>query len=182
MKPYVIPYTIAVDTAETQPYTFEDLKADANKQYRPLVIQCKWQCLGRHPHSLGDYSIVGMEGRVHVERKSVEDAQGTVLGWSPKSDREEERPGRRDRFEKELENLEKVECAIVVVEGNIDHIMEVMPSWGEKSSELNAKIWFRSVLAYMQDYRVNWLFCNGRRLAEISTFRFLDRFWRKHQP
>ena len=121
-----------------------------------------------------------MEGRCHVERKSVDDAQSTVLGWESQHERNEELLGRRNRFEKELENLEKIEAALIIVEGSIGDCLTLMPEWGDKSSELNAKIFYRSILAYMQDYRVNWMFADGRRLAEIATYRFLERFWKRY--
>lgn len=179
IEPFVVPFVILVDTAESQPFTFDGLRADANKDSRPLVVRTRWQLLGRYPHSLGDYSIDGLEGRVHVERKSLEDAQGTVLGWDSEYDRRNELPGRRERFEKELDNLSKVDAAMVVVEATLGDCLRYMPGWGKKSAALNAKIFMRSVLAYQQDYRVPWCFCDGRRLAEIATFRFLERFWRK---
>jgi hypothetical protein len=180
---YTVPFTILIDTAETHPFEFLNIHGFKGRPNwsEELIVSTKWQCLGRYPNSLGDYAIEGMESRCHIERKSVEDAQSTVLGWESQHERNEELSGLRDRFEKELENLEKVEAALVVVEGSLGHCLETMPEWGDKDSALNAKIFYRSVLAYMQDYRVNWLFADGRRLAEIATYRFLERFWKRHQ-
>ena len=59
-------------------------------------MEKRWQSLGRYPHSLGDYSIDGFEGRVHVERKSLQDVQATVLGWDSEYQRREDLPGRRE--------------------------------------------------------------------------------------
>lgn len=39
---------------------------------------------------------------------------------------------------------------------------------------------YRSLLAWQQDYRVQWAFCESRRMAEITTFRWLYRWWEKH--
>lgn len=178
-EPYSIPFTIAVDSAESQAFTFDGITGDADIQNRPLVISTCWQSLGRYPHSKGDYSIVGMTDRVAVERKAMEDAWGTVLGWETEFHVEKSLAGRRQRFEKELENLAKLEAAMVVVEATFDDCLRLCPQWGVKPARTNAKIFLRSVLAYMQDYRVPWLFCDGRRLAEVATFRFLERFWRK---
>ena len=180
---YIVPFTILIDTAETHPFEFQNIhgfkgRPNAAEQ---LIVSTRWQSLGRHPHSLGDYAIEGMEGRCHIERKSVEDAQATILGWESHKERNEALPGRRDRFEKELENLEKIEAALIVVEGSLGTCLATMPEWGNKDSALNAKIFYRSVLAYMQDCKVNWLFADSRRLAEIATYRFLERFWKRHQ-
>lgn len=180
-EPVVAPFTILVDSAESHPFTFTGLRADAAKDNRPLVVRTRFECLGRHPNSLGDYAIEGLVGRCHVERKSMADAQGTVLGWDTEYERRTEAVGRRDRFEKELSNLAKIDAAMVVVEASLHDCLELMPQWGVKSAELNAKIFARSVLAYQQDYKVPWLFAGSRRLAEVMTFRFLERFWKYHR-
>lgn len=178
-EPYTCPFTVLIDTAESQPFTFQGMRADADKQNRELVIPTKFTPLGRHPHSKGDYSIEGFEDRIGIERKGMEDAWGTVLGWETEHQVAKGAPGRRQRFEKELENLQKLEASMVVVEATFDDCLRLIPQWGKKEAKVNAKIFLRSVLAYMQDYKVTWLFCDGRRLAEISTFRFLERFHRK---
>lgn len=178
-EPITCPFTILVDSAESQPFTFHDMKADSKGKYAPIAVRTKWQSLSRYPHSTGDYSIEGYAGRVGVERKSLEDCQGTVLGWESQHERENQQAGRRERFEKELENLSTIEAAIVIVEASMHDCLLHMPQWGKKSQRLNRKIFFRSVLAYMQDYRVPWLFCDGRRTAEVACFRFLWRWWEK---
>jgi len=177
----VVPFTVLVDTAETAPYTFQGLRGRYKDKYQPLHVETKWQCLGRVPDSLGDYSIEGMVGRVHVERKSLEDVQSTVLGWTTKYERDEGLPGRRDKFKKELENLEKIEAPLVVIEATLEECLETMPQWGKKTSKLNAEGFNQSILAFLQDYKVNLLFAGSRRLAEVCTFRFLERFWNKHK-
>lgn len=178
-EPYTCPFTILVDSAESQPFTFQNMTGDADIQNRPLIVPVRWCSLGRYPHSKGDYSIEDFSDRVAVERKAMDDAWGTVLGWETDFHVRKELPGRRQRFEKELENLAKLEAAMVVVEATFDDCLRLCPQWGKKEARTNAKIFLRSVLAYMQDYRVPWLFCDGRRLAEVATFRFLERFWRK---
>lgn len=167
----ICPFKILVDTGEQQPFTFQGLRCDADQNYRPLIIETEWRALGRHPDGLGDYSIDGFVGRCHVERKSVSDFQGTVLGFS----------GSRERFERELHNLSQLECAAVVVEGSLHHAISVPEGRGQKPSKTQAKILMRSVIGYQQDYSVPWLFCDSRRMAEVVTFRFLERYWRKNR-
>lgn len=178
-SPIVCPFTILVDSAESQPFTFQGLRADADKNNWPLQVNWRYSSLGRHPHSLGDYTVEGSGRHVAIERKSLEDVQGTVLGWSTSSQCEENLPGRRERFKDELQNLSQLDAAIVVVEATLGDCLRLMPSWGKKSAEVNRKIFFRSVLAFQQDYKVPWCFCDSRRLAEIAAFRFLERFWDK---
>lgn len=181
--PIINSFTILVDTAEQQPFTFDGIHADADRGNGEIAIQpglnLLRRCLGRHPYSLGDYSIDGFEGRCHVERKSMEDAFGTFLGWTGgQSDF-----GRRQRFEQELANLSNVECAAVVVECSLGMLLDNAPEYdqGHKTARLNRKILHRSILAWQQDYQVSWIFCDTRRMAELACFRWLERFYEKHR-
>lgn len=180
MEPFINPFTILIDSNESDPFNFSGMKCDANRQNRPLVVKTRWKSLGRYPNSLGDYCIEGMEGKCHIERKSVEDLQGTLLGW-PKLD-EDGNPmrgsGRRERFEKELENLQKIQSAAVVVEGTMSDVLSNLKDYGKKTVQVQGKILFRSVVAMQQDYLIPWFLCDGRRAAEVTAFRFLERFWR----
>jgi len=164
-------FTILVDTAEQAPFTFQNLRADADKKYVRTVPDIEFRCLGRHPNSLGDYSLAGGLGRCHIERKSMEDCQSTILGFND---------GHRERFECELGNLSQVECAMVLVECSLADLLKNAPQYGKKTAQQNAKTLFRSILAYQQDYRVPWLFCDGRGLAEQSAYWFLHRWWEKN--
>ncbi len=163
------PFPVYIDTAETQPYPFTGLKADAAQKNKLITIEKIWQCLGRYPNSLGDYS--NWIGRCHVERKSLEDAHGTLLGWGE----------RRERFESELTNLAAIEAGAVIFECSFDDLILFAPAHGKKTAEQNAKALHRTVIAYQQDYKVPFIFCNGRRMAELTTFRWMERFWRKQQ-
>ena len=168
------PFTVIVDSAEQSAFTFQGLKTDASDPQggnRPLIVPTEVRCLGRHPDSLGDYSVFGGEGRCHIERKSMQDAQSTILGWD----------GRRERFECELANLAAIECGLVIVECSFTEMLRLAPEYGRKTAAQNAKILSRSVLAYTQDYKVPWLFCDSRRSAEIHAFRWLERWWKKQR-
>jgi hypothetical protein len=162
------PFTVLIDSQEKMPFTFQGLQTDADQGKRPLIIPHEWRSLGS---AHGDYSIDGFEGLVHVERKSIDDALGTILGWGE----------RRERFTATLENLAGMDAAAVVIECSFAALLQYSPSRGKKSAEENRKILFRQVLAWQQDYRVPWLFCDSRRMAEIATFRILERYFRKHR-
>jgi hypothetical protein len=164
------PFTIYIDTAEQHPFPFVSIRADADKDIGVWKITTEKRCLGRHPNSLGDYSLAGGIGRCHVERKSMVDLQSTLLGFSD---------GHRARFESEMENLSRIESALLVVECTKDDFLKNAPDYGKKSTELNAKILYRSVMAIAQDYRVQVEWSGSRRMAELDTFRWLYRFWEK---
>lgn len=174
----IAPFTILIDSAEGQPWQFTGLKDDASDGGRPLIVPTEWRCLGRYGSgdgSMGDYSISGYVGRVAIERKSMADAQSTILGWS----------GGRERFESELGNLSRMNeaggAAVVIVESSFQALITNAPEHGKRSKAQNAKALHRSVIAYQQDFRVGWLFCDGRRLAETTAYQFLARFWRKRE-
>lgn len=176
------PFTILIDSAEEHAYTFEGLHADSDRDNRPLIVPFEWQCLGRHPDSLGDYAIKGHVGRCHVERKSMDDAHGTFLGWgrSGKPDDDGKRTGvtRRERFERELLNLSQIPHGHVVIECSFADLVSNAPEWGKRTAAENGKTLFRTVLAWQHRYpNVQWHFCADRRFAEIVTFRIFERFW-----
>ena len=163
----ICPFTVLIDSAEQQPFTFQGFRADSELKGRPLIVPVERRALGRHPDSLGDYSLSGGEGRCHVERKSMADAHSTILGFGD---------GHRARFEKELENLSKIEAGLVVVECSLSELLANAPQYGKRTRQQNAKALHRSVIAFVQDYRTPWQFCDGRRLAEQTCFRWLERW------
>ena len=178
-EPIANPFVVLIDTAEGQPFTFQGLKADADRNYSPLVVPRISTSLGRYPNSLGDYSVEGLYGRVHVERKSMEDAWSTILGWETEYEGSRGLVGHRARFESELENLANIEAGVVVVEATIDQCLDLMPARGKKTVDENRKIFFRSLISFQQRFRVNWAWLSSRRAAEVYTFRWMERFWEK---
>lgn len=194
-EPVTNPFTVLVDSAESQPWTFQGLRCDADKKLLPLAVPYRFANLGRHPHSLGDYTIDGCHGEVAIERKSMEDAISTVLGWNSDYEIERGRDGRRARFKRELANLRAIHSAVVIVEATLEAILarmpgcdgddyvdeggECNPTRGVKRVAENRKIFFRSVVSWQQrpELRVPWMFCSSRRAAEVFAFRYLEKYW-----
>lgn len=156
----LFPATVVIDSREKCPFGFEGLSSDAKDGSLPLIVRTV-----RAGLPSGDYSLLNLESSVAVERKSISDLFGTV--------------GRgRDRFERELERLNQMTFAAVVIEaGWVDIIHEPPPR-----SELSAKSIFRSVISWQQRFpRVHWWPCGSRRLAEVTTLRILERFWKDRE-
>ena len=168
----VRPWTVIIDSMEQAPWFFKSIPGDSRDKYDTLTAVTTRRALGR---CAGDYSIVGQETRCHLERKSVQDLHSTILGWKNSSDK----TARRDRFEQELQFLGSCETGAVIVEGSFEDVIQKAPNWGRKSSEENAKIIFRSLLAFQNDHCAAWFFPGSRRTAEITAFRLLDRHMRK---
>jgi DNA excision repair protein ERCC-4 len=157
---YRLPFTILVDQREKAPFDFVGYLADQRHGGGGMIVTCSSAHL-----KTGDYTISGHEDRIAVERKSREDAYGTI-GQG------------RDRFEREIERLNAMPWAAVVVEDSLGHLIESPPV----HSQLDPKTIFRSVIAWQQRYpRVHWVFCDSRRLAEAYTLRALERYWRESQ-
>lgn len=171
----VCPFTVLVDSMEQIPFTFEKIKGDSDQGGRQLFVPVKRKALGfqdgRFYQPMGDYSIEGQEGNVHIERKSISDCQSTVLGYG----------GRRERFERELEILAGLPCSAVVVEGTFANVVITVQQQGKKTvGELRTNL-HRSIIGLQQRYRVPWYFCDSRGMAEDTTFRILMRYWRKER-
>lgn len=164
--PLLSPFVVLIDTGEQHPWTFAGLKGDSKQGYRPLVVRTERVYLGA---SRGDYSIDGLEGRVHVERKSVQDCQNTLLAYGQ----------RRERWRKELEYLESVDHSAIIIEGSMTEVISTAPSWGKRTRQQNAKSLHRTIIGLQDSYAVPWFFCDSRGFAEITCYRFLNRAWEK---
>jgi len=185
-KPFTAPFTVRIDTREQLPYTFEGLRFDADRDYVPMAVPCEVGTL-----TTGDYSIVGMEDLVTVERKSLADLYST-LGQG------------RERFEEEHRRMAELVFAAVVIEADWQTILRFPPS----HSQLNPKCVFRTALSWQQRYGVHWMAmgtptpagldisdwmeraiaedqraADSRHMAEATTFRLLEKFWQhQHKP
>lgn len=190
--------TIIVDTREQVPYQFANMIADAADGGERIAVLYERGTLKQ-----GDYSLLGYETSVSVERKSLSDLFGT-LGQG------------RDRFERELERLATYRFAMVVVEAEWRTVLDAWPrefveihDWAteqcrkgtdlaqhchrwlqaltplvcndaHRHSGLNKKTIARSVIAWRQRFpNVHWEFAGTRGLAEAMTFRTLERFLRE---
>lgn len=182
MNEAACPFTVVVDTREQIPYSFSSIRADVaqlprrynRNEPRPFiqVPTVRWAL------RQGDYSILGMENEISIERKSLADALGT-LGKG------------RARFQRELQRLAGLRFAAVVVEADWSTIMGNMcadltnDDAGGKPvvySRLSAKTVFRSVITWQQRWpTVHWMFFPGRAMAEAYVYRTLERAWKEKQ-
>lgn len=147
--------TVLIDKREKHPYQFEDLNCDKSEGGGPLVVPTESTLLAS-----GDYSLKGFEDQVTIERKSLSDLYGTI-GQG------------RDRFERELERLTTFSYAMIIIEATWQEVIVEPPS----HTQLPPKIVFRSILAWSIRYGVPFFPAGPRRLAEITTFRLLQKFF-----
>jgi ERCC4-type nuclease len=109
----------------------------------------------------GDYSLEGYENRVAIERKSKEDAYGSLGGG-------------RKRFEAEWVRLSQLDYAAVVIESGIPDFLREPPPY----SEMHPRAALCTLLAWSIKYRVPVWFAGDRQHAKALVLRLLTYWWR----
>ena len=107
----------------------------------------------------GDYSILGYEDKVAVERKSKADAWGCVGKG-------------RARFERCMERLGALESALVVIESDLADFT-VRPPHVKRVTPATA---VGSYVSWMCRYRVPVVWAGDRMFAERLAIRFLGAY------
>jgi ERCC4-type nuclease len=155
------PFTVQIDTREQLPYTFANLRANADKGNARLIVPTV-----RRVVEIGDYTIAGLETVVAIERKSKEDLYSSI-------------GQRRENFIHRLQILsDRRIFGAVIVEAGWDSLIGDPPHY----SRLNPKALSRTIFAWMIRFpRVQWVMMPGRVMAENATFRLLERFWAVHE-
>jgi ERCC4-type nuclease len=111
----------------------------------------------------GDYSVIGLEDRIAIERKSLPDAYGSI--------------GRgRDRFEREWQRMAELDYAAVVIEATLPEFLA-----GPERTLLHPSQAIGTLAAWSVRYNVPVQFAGGRRFAAAWTARVLRQFWRMHR-
>lgn len=157
--PAAFPAVVLIDQREKLPYRFDAVPADVGQGGGLLAVTTSVETLPS-----GDYSLDGWRTEVAVERKSACDLFGTLGGG-------------RDRFVRELERLASYRFAAVVVEAEWSDVFNDPP----RHTQLSPKSVYRSVLAWSVRYPARWFFVPGRAVAEVTTFRLLQRFWMEQE-
>lgn len=145
---------IVIDTNEQLPYTFQEQVARGEVG----IVQASLYT--------GDYSLVGFENRVSVERKSLGDAFGTIGGG-------------RDRFDDEMDRAAAFEYFAIVIETSLSGL-EVPPRFSRASDKGNRRLSpetvIKSLIGWSMDRGVHVWLADNRSRGELTTFRILERF------
>lgn len=136
-------FTVIVDTREQQPYSFPG----------------NTLCTGL---KTGDYSIVGLEDCVSVERKRPEELFLCV-------------GKERKRFERELQRLAEFDYSAIVIEGDLQTLTR--PS---AFSKVSPRAVINSLVSWSVQFGVHVFFAENRDLARALTYRILEKYW-KHR-
>ena len=133
---------VVIDTREQKPYRFPGAVTKAL--------------------AAGDYSVLGLECRVAVERKEKADAYNSL--------------GRgRERFERELQRLSTYDYAAIVIEAALSDFLRP-PGF----SRMSPKAAVNTLVSWSIRYGVHVYFADSRRLGQALTLRILEKY-RKHR-
>lgn len=134
---------IVADSREQAPYSFEQWPVNVVRAGLPA----------------GDYSLIGFEDRVAVERKTLDDLIGCLMGKE------------RDRFQRELSKLRPYESAAVIIEATLCDITR-----GRYRSQMKPQAALQSIATFFVRCGVPFLFCGDRASGEYMTYSLLSKY------
>ncbi|MBM4327963.1 MAG: hypothetical protein FJ118_12460 [Deltaproteobacteria bacterium] len=108
--------------------------------------------------SVGDYSIVGLEDRISIERKSLNDLVNSFTTG-------------RKRFEKEFHRARSLDFFAVVVESAISDLFG-----GQYNSNANPEAMFQSIMSWTAKYKRPFLFSENRSIAARIIQSLLGKY------
>jgi ERCC4-type nuclease len=150
------PFTVAVDTREQLPYQFADIYIKRKEAFVPTTIKTL---------QTGDYSIVGYENDICVERKTLEDLYYTLIHG-------------RERFENELKRMENYNRAMIVIEADWGQICNPADDDPIFRSEAHPHAIIGTIVAFAGRYPyIKWNAALNRKNAQKETFKFLLNYY-----
>lgn len=155
------PYTILIASNEQQPWTFQGNEFDG----RQVIVPFKICNLGE---SRGDYSVVGCEDSISIERKSVSDAIGTFLTHDEQ---------RREAWLRTMQYLAEIPSGAVYIEGTQYQCFREIQSRGRRSQDSLRREFRNSVAAWSEDFCLRFKFFDTRLSAEKEALWVLRRHW-----
>ena len=108
----------------------------------------------------GDYSIVGLEDKITIERKTKPDAFGSFGKGRP-------------RLKKEFERLSEYRYGAIVLEMSLGDILQP-PAF----TKMSPKVIINTLISWSIRYNVHVWFGGNRDHSEALTYRILEKFWR----
>lgn len=153
-------FTILIDSREQRPYTFDDMRANADQGHAIIKVPTRREAL-----PIGDYMLGGLPHFV-VERKSAADLYSSISQG-------------RANFEDRLRRMvSRFTWSAIVVEAELSDLLTNPPP----HTQYSPKSLGRTLQAWSIRYStVHWWFLPGREAAERWTFRLLERFWADYQ-
>jgi DNA excision repair protein ERCC-4 len=129
--------TIVIDSREQKPYPFDNIKA----------VKCGL--------NTGDYSILGLEQYICLERKELSDIISCMTSG-------------RERFQRELLRMKAYPKRCIVIESNWVDIVT-----GNYRSKLNPLSAQNSIISWMNQFNIPFFFSGDREQGQKFTEQFL---------
>lgn len=130
--------TIIIDSREQTPLVFDDLHIRGINKLETIV----------HKLDEGDYSIQGLENKVFIERKSIQDLYGTLFQG-------------RERFERELDRVveKNYEYRYLIIESTPFGFAQYI-EYHRNPVQFNSA--FSTLMSYAQRYNLKIRWCKTR--------------------
>lgn len=140
---------IIADTREQAPYGFT--------RWPEVVLE-------RAALATGDYSVAGMEHRIAIERKSLDDLVGCLMGDG------------RGRFERELARARGLDCFVVVIEASMQDVAA-----HRYRSKMEPHAVMQSILAFQVRHGAAFMWCDSRDRGEYICYSLLTKYRRERE-
>src|SRR5208337_3770355 len=137
---------ILIDSREQTPFAFKGYDVEPETAALPV----------------GDYSLPGFQDRAAIERKSLDDLVGCLMGKD------------RERFERELARGRHYELFLVVVETSLADV-----SLARYRSDMKPQAALQSIITFQVRHRVPFMWCGNRAGAEYVTYSLLSKYLRE---
>ena len=137
---------VIIDSREQNPFSFEG--RDCEVMTGALAT--------------GDYSLQGLEDKIAIERKSLDDLVGCLTGDN------------RARFERELARGRGLDFFAVVIEAGFQELTAK-----QYRSGMNPHSAAQSILAFQVRYGTPFFWAGSRKAAEYTTYWLLSKYLRE---
>lgn len=147
--------TIIIDTREKHPYCFasffpcNEKDGKYNGKYNEV----------RKALKTGDYSVVGYEDVIAVERKTLDDLSHSLMSSQSKS-----------RFHAELERLSEMQYVVLLIEGSIEDVLSHNYAGSTPGSKM-----FEEVVGVMAEYGIPVVFAGDRQCAQRFVWEWMKK-------
>jgi len=139
------------------------------KKIEPIIVidtreQLPYSFSGRNAEigtlKSGDYSIKGYDDKFAIERKTLGDFAACVAGG-------------RERFEREIQRLAKLEFAAVVIEANYDDILEA-----DLFTNVSRNSIINTAFKWTLKYHIPFVFVSNRAGGECAITNYVDAYFK----
>ena len=138
------PPTLIVDSREKKPWNF-----DSDPEFASILVQ---------KLEVGDYSILGLEKEICIERKLSADE--LYVNFSTKEHRE--------RFRREMERFRDVTHRFIIIEEELSSVLDPRSYYvnksgrNKKSEKMPIAVIMRELMHFMLHYGVHVVFAGGQ--------------------